>query len=125
MVSNALSKRLRLSRPPVACVSKPGVPSDPLTFDVWLDKTTLAPEESTPLHVYGDHPYYDKGVAYSIEWESGDGAVAPEPPSIDEQEGVGAYTAGPYPGESELKAMATWPNGTQLFRFLTVTVVEP
>ena len=125
MVSNSLSQRLRLSRPPVACVSKPGPPPDAMTFDVWLDKTTLQPEESTPLHVYGDHPYYDKGTKYSIDWVTGDGAVAPAPPSIDEQEGVGVYTAGPYPGQSELKAMATWPNGTKLFRSLTVTVVEP
>lgn len=125
MVSNALNKRLRLSRPPVVCVSKPGVPRDPLVFDVWVGKDHLTTYESTPLYVFGDHPFYQRATHYDIEWDPGAGYIDPPPESYDEMQGSGTWGAPSYPCVTQIKAMATWPNGTKVFRSITITVTEP
>ena len=123
MVSNFLSRRLRLSRPPVVCVSKPGTPADPLTFDIWVDDSTVCAYEGTGLHVYGDHPYYDEGVEYTIAWDPGSGYIDPPPSSHDEIKGSGWWTSSGVLGKTEIKAMATWPNGTKVYKSLFITVV--
>lgn len=90
-----------------------------------MDSEEVSTYGSVALHVYADHPFYDRGAEYSIEWDPGAGNIDPPPESRDEIKGSGTWLAPGSPCETEIKAMATWPNGTKVFRVISITVVEP
>lgn len=125
MVSNALSVRGTIPRPPAVCFGGPKPPYPPLVLDLWAVPKSLTWYDSAAIHILGHHPAREVGEEYSVEWEVEAGVLDPPPPTYNGEEGVGSWLPPQYAGTFTIKAFATWLDGTKAFSFVEITVTEP